>query len=157
MLSVCSLWSLTHFDCTINYNQIKTMTTLALTHPIESCLGLPWWLSGKESACQCRRHRFNPQVRTIPWRNKWQPSILAWEIPWTEEPGGLQSMGSQRVRQDLATKQELQLCLQVPFSFTSKCLPKGLPNKCSTNLVIDILSFILQKYLEIFIIYKHWK
>ena len=27
-------------------------------------------------------------------------SILAWEIPWTEEPGGLQSMGSQRVRQD---------------------------------------------------------
>ena len=35
-------------------------------------------------------------------------SILAWEIPWTEEPGGLQSMGSQRVRQDLATKQYSQ-------------------------------------------------
>ena len=31
-------------------------------------------------------------------------SILAWEIPWTEEPGGLQSMGSQRVRHDLATE-----------------------------------------------------
>ena len=31
-------------------------------------------------------------------------SILAWEIPWTEEPGGLQSMGSQRVRHNLATK-----------------------------------------------------
>ena len=31
-------------------------------------------------------------------------SILAWEIPWTEEPGGLQSMGSQRVGRDLATK-----------------------------------------------------
>ena len=28
-------------------------------------------------------------------------SILAWEIPWTEEPGGLQSMKSQRVRHDL--------------------------------------------------------
>ena len=27
-------------------------------------------------------------------------STLAWRIPWTEEPGGLQSMGSQRVRQD---------------------------------------------------------
>jgi len=27
-------------------------------------------------------------------------SILAWRIPWTEEPGGLQSMGSQKVRQD---------------------------------------------------------
>ena len=27
-------------------------------------------------------------------------SILAWKIPWPEEPGGLQSMGSQRVRHD---------------------------------------------------------
>ena len=31
--------------------------------------------------------------------------ILAWEIPWTEEPGLLQSMGSQRVRQNLAIEQ----------------------------------------------------
>ena len=30
-------------------------------------------------------------------------SILAWRIPWTEEPGGLQSMGSQRVGHDQAT------------------------------------------------------
>ena len=30
-------------------------------------------------------------------------TILAWRIPWTEEPGGLQSIGSQRVRQDLMT------------------------------------------------------
>jgi len=33
-------------------------------------------------------------------------SILAWGIPWTEEPGGLQSMGSQRVGHNLATKQQ---------------------------------------------------
>ena len=33
-------------------------------------------------------------------------SILAWRIPWTEETGGLQSMGLQRVRHDLATKQQ---------------------------------------------------
>ena len=32
-------------------------------------------------------------------------SILAWEIPWTEEPGGLQSMGSQRDGHNLVTKQ----------------------------------------------------
>ena len=70
MLSVCSLWSLTHFDCTINYNQIKTMTTLALTHPIESCLGLPWWLSGKESTCQCRRHGFDPWSSKIPYTSE---------------------------------------------------------------------------------------
>ena len=30
-------------------------------------------------------------------------SILAWKVPWTEEPGGLQSMGSQRVGHDWAT------------------------------------------------------
>ena len=32
-------------------------------------------------------------------------NILAWEILWTEEPGGLQSVKSQKVRHDLATKQ----------------------------------------------------
>ena len=41
---------------------------------------------------------FDPLVGKIPWRRKWQstPVILAWRIPWTEEPGRLQSMGSQR-------------------------------------------------------------
>ena len=33
-------------------------------------------------------------------------SVLAWEIPWTEEPGGLQSEGLQRVGHNLATKQQ---------------------------------------------------
>jgi len=32
--------------------------------------------------------RFDPWVRKIPWRKEWQPtSVLAWRIPWTEEPG----------------------------------------------------------------------
>ena len=34
-----------------------------------------------------------------------QSSILAWKIPWTEEPGGLQPMGLQRVAHDLAAEQ----------------------------------------------------
>ena len=37
------------------------------------------------------------------------PQILAWKIPWTEEPGGLQSMGSQRVRYGLAIEQQCSL------------------------------------------------
>ena len=46
---------------------------------------------------------FEPWVGKIPWRRKWQPTlVLAWKIPWTEEPGGLQSMGSQRVGHDWA-------------------------------------------------------
>ena len=36
------------------------------------------------------------------WRRQWQPT-LAWKIPWTEEPGSLQSMGLLRVRHDCAT------------------------------------------------------
>ena len=47
-------------------------------------------------------------------------SILAWRIPWTEEPGGLQSIGSPRVRHDLGTKQQ-HLLPQVPA--TSSAFP----------------------------------
>ena len=36
-------------------------------------------------------------------------SILAWKIPWAEEPGGLQSMGSQRAGHDLAAEQQQTL------------------------------------------------
>ena len=54
-------------------------------------LGLPRWLSGKESACQCRRLGFDPWVKKTPLEEEManHSSILAWEIPWTEEPGGL--------------------------------------------------------------------
>ena len=45
------------------------------TLPKAHCLHrLPWWLSGKESTCQCRRLGFNPWVRKIHWRRKWQPT-----------------------------------------------------------------------------------
>ena len=37
---------------------------------------LPRWLSGQESACQCRRCVFNPWVGAIPWRRKWQPTAV---------------------------------------------------------------------------------
>ena len=39
--------------------------------------GFPRWLSDKESACQCKRHGFDPWVRKIPWRRKWQPSPVS--------------------------------------------------------------------------------
>ena len=144
-------------------------------------MGLPWWLSGKESACQCRRCEVDPWVGKIPWRRKWWPFpfflpgkshgernlagysvwgckriwhdlaikheqhcwwayliqvpllrstissgrtgavyiltlekamstpvlFLAWKIPWTEEPGRLQSMGLRRVGHDWATSLSL--------------------------------------------------
>ena len=67
--------------------------------------GLPWWLSGKDSACSAGD-------RSLGWEDPLEEdmathfSILAWRIPWLEEPGGSQSMGSRRVRQAEANKQQ---------------------------------------------------
>ena len=47
--------------------------------------------SGKESACRGRRHRFAPEDPPEVGMGT-HSSILAWKIPWTEEPGGLQSI-----------------------------------------------------------------
>ena len=66
-------------------------------------MGFPDDASGKEFICQCRRckrSRFNPRVGKIPWRRAWNPTPLAWRISWTEKPGRLQSIGSQRVGHD---------------------------------------------------------
>ena len=45
-------------------------------------------------------------------------NILAWRIPWTEEPGGLQSMGSQRVRH---IEQLIHLLINITISFKFIC------------------------------------
>jgi len=47
--------------------------------------GLPWWLSGKESICQ---HRSLGHKDPSEAEKATHSSILAWEIPWTKEPGG---------------------------------------------------------------------
>ena len=50
---------------------------------------LPWWLSGKESTCQCRRCGFEPQVGKIPWRRKWQPTpVFLPEKPYRQRSLG---------------------------------------------------------------------
>jgi len=56
----------------------------------------------KESACNAGDLGFTPLVGRFPWRRAWQstPVLLPGKAPWTEEPGRLQSMGSQRVGHD---------------------------------------------------------
>ena len=53
-----------------------------------------------------KRHGFDPWVGEIPWRRAWQPTplFLPGESSWTEEPGGQQSKGPQRVGHDQVTK-----------------------------------------------------
>ena len=61
--------------------------------------GLPWWLSGKESACSAGDPGSIPGSGRSPGEgNATHSSTLAWKIPWTEEPGRLHFIEVQRVR-----------------------------------------------------------
>ena len=60
--------------------------------------GLSWWLSGKEWACQAGDLSLIPGSGRSPEKKMATHSfILGWEIQWTEESGGLQSMGLQEL------------------------------------------------------------
>ena len=76
----------------------------ALTVYIGAVLrGLPWWLSREEDACQKEmRVRSRGQGDPLEKEMGTHSSILAWRVPWTEEPGRPWSMGSQRGGQDRA-------------------------------------------------------
>ena len=104
---------------------------------------LPRWLIGKESAWQCRRCRrleFDPWVSKIPWGRKWQAtlSFLAWRILWTEEPGGLQSMGSQRVRYNLVTELACKLVFQCWLQASARL---GRQDTLTALIISIVLSF----------------
>ena len=66
---------------------------------------LSWWLSGKESACQCRRYGFDPWVGKTPWRKKWQPTpiFLPGKLHGQRALVGYSPWGHERVRHDLTT------------------------------------------------------
>jgi uncharacterized membrane protein len=64
------IWILTYF--LISYAKFSEYF-LSLKYKY-ICMYLLWWLSGTESACQCRRCEFDPWVGKIPWRRKWQPT-----------------------------------------------------------------------------------
>ena len=109
----------------------------------------PGGTSGKETACQCRKFKrlgFNPWVRKVPWRRAWQPTpVLAWRIPWTEEPGGLRSIRSQTViisRKTGISHQFKPLLIYlsivwhiIKFSKVQLFLPSIKWGKCRTNLM----------------------
>ena len=65
-------------------------------------MGFPDEAVGKEATCQCRRHRRRgliPRTGRYTAAGNGNPlQYPAWKIPWTEGPGGLQSIGLQRVR-----------------------------------------------------------
>ena len=64
------------------------------------------------------------RVRSLGWEDLLEKEmIIYWEIPWTEEPGRLQSMGVTRVRHDLATEEiTKEECLKMLPTFISRSL-----------------------------------
>ena len=67
--------------------------------------GLPRWLSGSRVYLPMQKMQEMPvlslgQENAVEEEMATHSSILAWRIPWTEEPGGLHSIGSQRVGHD---------------------------------------------------------
>ena len=70
---------------------------------------LPWWTSLVAQMVKHLPTMRETQLQSLGWEDllekemETHSSILAWKFPWTEEPGRLQSMGSQRVGHDWAT------------------------------------------------------
>ena len=78
-----------------------------------------------------------------PRRREWQPTpvFLAWKIPWTEEPGGLQSMGSQRVGHDWMTYIFIHTCMYI---YTVKLTTSAI--KCLFSSFISLMGDFWYKH-----------
>ena len=105
---VCTGGQETHFVLAILYLSLQMhplpfpthgrLNSMDIWFQVSTPLGFPDYSSGEEPDCQCRRHErreFSPWVGKIPLEEEMatHSSILTWEIPRTEEPGGLQSTG----------------------------------------------------------------
>ena len=93
---------------------------------------------------QCERPGLYPELGRSPGGMATHSSILAWRIPWTQEPGRLQTMRSQRVGHDWATL----IPIYVYWSGLSFPLPRGLPTQRSNPHLLYLLylqagSFLL--------------
>ena len=85
---------------------------------------LPWWLSGREFTCQCRRcrrHGFDPCFESIPWRKKWQPNpvFLPGKSQGQRSPEGYSSEGSEESDITEHTTAHSDSIIQSPFSPTN--------------------------------------
>ena len=97
------------------------------TFPFHGWVIFHWWLPGSSAVKNPPDNSGDtgliPGLGRSPGEgNGNHSSILVWKIPWTEESGRLQSMGSQRVGHDLAMKQEQIFCfIDVPYLYPFLC------------------------------------
>ena len=139
----------TFLRSTISENDLKINPKYLLTFTAtEYCLKC-----SAISAWQCRRPKSQGSdswVMEILQRKAWQPiSILDWEIPWTEEPGGLQSVGLQRVRDSSTHTPRFLLCSNfnqhIHSVFTS---PYSSQTKTYSHLLFQLILPNLWKVIQ---------
>ena len=87
--------------------------------------GHPRWLSGKETTCHAGDVGLIPELGRSPREGNCNAhQSFSLKIPWTGEPGGLQSVGLQRVGNDLATKQQHPAPSKAPSPFLTLAWPR---------------------------------
>ena len=118
-------------------------------HMFSNIYGFLGGARGKEPTCQCKRRkrgRFDPWVRKIPWRRKWQPTPVF--LPGGESHGQ-RSLGSygpwgrKRVGHDLATKQQQQQKLLIP----SWVISDRILHSCMSHNFLNSLDLWSKFYL----------
>ena len=88
----------------LHFNKFDNIFIMSLKQALPSPMGLSWWLSVKNPPAMQETQEI--WVQSLGQEDPLEEgmalhsSILAWSIPWTEEPGELQSIGLQRVRHD---------------------------------------------------------
>ena len=122
--------------------------------------GLHRWLSGKESTCQCRRHRrwgFDPWVRKIPLEEEMaaHSNTLAQKIPRTEEPWGHKRVGTQLSMHKLwsITSTVFSRTPETSLLFFLLLNPSSNPKCISANHLLSSYMKITSKYA----FKRHWK
>ena len=138
------LWDLGGLELLLN--QVRFSICSLIRHCSTICAqASPVVLVVKNPLANAGRHKrcgFDPWVGKISWRRAWQPTpvFLPGESPWTEEPGGLHSMGSQS---DLARTHGLWPCQEhAPDSGSSTLSALGEICKIS-NITVPVFSWYL--------------
>ena len=82
------------------------------------CLGLPWWLCGKQATCQSKRCGYALWVRKIPWRRKWQPTpaFLSGKSHGRRSVASYNPWSPKRAGYDLETEQQYSHCLEKEYT-----------------------------------------
>ena len=109
--------------------------------------GLPWWLSGKEFTCQCRKYVFSPWVGKIPWRREYQPIqvFLPGESHEQRSLADYSPWGHKRVRHDLASKQKQHQYI----IFITANLGNWENNGSLSVCILKIFTYFNIKYLKV--------